>query len=148
MTYPLALIALVVALANGASKQSSTIMLIDIAADRHRVPRRLLRAVAWVESRYDANAVSDHGAIGLFQLKPATAVALGVDPLEPSAAADGAARLLAGYYRRWSSWPHALAAYAWGPGNVTREPSPSSWPAPVRHYIERVLERAGLPNAS
>ena len=53
-------------------------------ADRHRVPTALVRAMVAAESGGNARAQSSAGAIGLMQLMPATAAALGVDPWQPS----------------------------------------------------------------
>lgn len=60
---------------------------LNAAADEFGLDRTLVRAVVWTESRFDARAVSDKGAIGLMQIMPDTlgecADALGLD------AADG-----------------------------------------------------------
>ena len=84
------------------------------------LPAGLLSAVAKVESNFNPNAVSSAGARGLMQLMPATARSLGVDPLNPAQAINGAARYLASHLRTFGSLPLALAAYNAGPGAVTR----------------------------
>lgn len=90
------------------------------AARRHGVPAALLAAVAKVESGFNRAAVSGAGARGLMQLMPGTARGLGVDPMDPAQAVDGAARLLATHLRTYGSVPLALAAYNAGPGAVNR----------------------------
>jgi soluble lytic murein transglycosylase-like protein len=45
------------------------------------------------------------------QFMPATAAGLGVNPLDPASAVDGAARMLTGLYRQFGRWDYALAAY-------------------------------------
>ena len=90
------------------------------AAQKYGVPAALLTAVAAVESGYDPAAVSPAGARGLMQLMPATAAGLGVDPMVPAQAVDGAARLLAQSLGEFGSVPLALAAYNAGPGAVRR----------------------------
>jgi peptidoglycan DL-endopeptidase CwlO len=91
----------------------------ESAAQQYGVPPSLLAAVAKQESGFDPNAVSSAGAQGLMQLMPGTAAGLGVDPLDPSQAVDGAARLLSGYLSQYGgSVPLALAAYNAGPGAV------------------------------
>jgi hypothetical protein len=50
---------------------------ISIYANRYRIDPDLLHAIAYVESRYNANAVSPKGAVGLMQLMPATARSMG-----------------------------------------------------------------------
>lgn len=48
------------------------------AAAHHGVDPNLVASMAFRESRFDANAVSRYGAIGVMQLKPRTAAGLGV----------------------------------------------------------------------
>jgi hypothetical protein len=90
------------------------------AGAKHGVSPTLLAAVAKVESGYDRNAVSPAGARGLMQIMPATARELGVNPMNPAQAVDGAARLLAGHLKTFDSLPLALAAYNAGAGAVRR----------------------------
>lgn len=121
---------------------------IQIAAEGQGVPPLLLRSVAYHESRYKTDAISNVGAQGLFQLMPRTAAQLGVDPWNPAQAADGAARLLSGWRRKYrGSWAHALAAYVWGPAKVDRAGGFGStqWPQEVRTFVQRVLEGARMP---
>jgi cell wall-associated NlpC family hydrolase len=94
--------------------------LFEEAGRRHGVPAALLAAVAKVESGFNRAAVSGAGARGLMQLMPGTARGLGVDPMDPAQAVDGAARLLATHLRTYGSVPLALAAYNAGPGAVNR----------------------------
>ena len=114
--------------------------MLDAAADRYGLPRPLVRAVAWVESRGDLFARSPKGAIGLMQLMPATAAQLGVDPHDPQQNADGGARYLHQLIVRYhGDVARGLAAYVWGLGNVDKH---STWPAPVLDYVSRVNARA------
>ena len=65
------------------------------AAQQYDLPPGLLPAVAQVESSGNPSAVSDQGAVGLMQLEPSTAKALGVgNPRDPRQAIFGAAKLL------------------------------------------------------
>lgn len=121
--------------------------ILDAAAERHDVPRSLLRAVAWVESRWNPNAGSSVGAVGLLQLMPGTAQSLGVtDRTNPTQNADGGARFLASLKKRAGNWPVALAAYNWGPGNVfgTADKPPhmfsSQWPTNTQQYVREILD--------
>ncbi len=116
---------------------------LEAASQATGVPRRLLEAVAWVESRYSNDALSTRGARGLMQLMPEAAK--GIDPHNPVQAAQRGGVLLRKWYQRFhSSWGHALAAYNWGPGNVTRKPDPTQWPESVRNYVQRVANGAGM----
>ncbi len=91
------------------------------AASRHSgVPANVLAAVASVESGDDPNAVSASGAEGIMQLMPSTSASLGVDPMDPTQAVEGAARLLASGLKEFGSLDLALAAYNAGSGAVRR----------------------------
>lgn len=121
---------------------------IEAASQQHGIPYEILLAVAHTESRYRLDAVSRRGAQGLFQLMPATAQGLQVDPWNPAQAADGAARLLKGWLAKYrGSWAHALAAYVWGPARVDRAGGYGStdWPQSVVDYVRTVLTKGGLP---
>lgn len=111
----------------------------EAAGARHGVPPKLLAAVGWVESRYQVDAVSEAGAIGLMQIMPMTAQELGVDPTDPVAAIDGAARLLADHHERFGSWDLALAAYHSGAGAVSR--AGNTPPPRAAEYVRRIHER-------
>jgi soluble lytic murein transglycosylase-like protein len=90
------------------------------AGSKYGVSPKLLAAVAKVESNYNPRAVSSAGAQGLMQLMPSTAAGLGVNPLDPTQAVDGAARMLSGLLKQFNSTPLAIAAYNAGAGAVHR----------------------------
>ncbi|MBW7921487.1 MAG: lytic transglycosylase domain-containing protein [Rubellimicrobium sp.] len=90
------------------------------AALRHGVPEDLFLRLVQQESRWNTGAVSPKGAVGLAQLMPATAAALGVDINDPGANLDGGARYLRRQFDRFGSWPLALAAYNAGPEVVVQ----------------------------
>ncbi|MEJ8560724.1 lytic transglycosylase domain-containing protein [Yoonia sp. GPGPB17] len=96
------------------------IRLAQAAAAKHGVPVGLFLRLVEQESGWNASARSVKGALGLAQLMPETARALGVDPLDPSENLEGGARYLRAQYEAFGSWPLALAAYNAGPGAVTR----------------------------
>lgn len=93
---------------------------IEAQALRHGLPPSLLQAVAWRESRGRPAAVSRKGALGVMQLMPATAAAMGVDPRDPDDNLRGGAIYLRRQLDRFGSVPLALAAYNAGPAAVTR----------------------------
>lgn len=90
------------------------------AARRHNVPEELFARLVQQESGWNPNARSHKGALGLAQLMPSTARALGVDPKDPYENLDGGARYLARQFREFGSWRLALAAYNAGPQAVKK----------------------------
>jgi soluble lytic murein transglycosylase-like protein len=108
------------------------------AEKRYSLPQGLLSAVAHTESGYRPDAVSSAGAVGLMQLMPATAQALGVDPTNPAQAIDGAARLLQGELAKYGSIPLALAAYNAGGPAVDRYGGIPPFPE-TRGYVQKVM---------
>lgn len=90
------------------------------AAQRNGVPEELFLRLVHQESRFNKNAKSHKGALGLAQLMPATAKVLGVDPNDPYQNLDGGARYLAQQFRAFGSWRLALAAYNAGPEAVRK----------------------------
>jgi cell wall-associated NlpC family hydrolase len=108
------------------------------AAARHGVPSALLAAVAKAESHFNPNAVSPAGARGLMQIMPGTARELGVNPMDPAQAVEGAAKLLAKHLRAYDgSIPLALAAYNAGPGAVRKYGGVPPY-AETQNYVSRV----------
>lgn len=90
-------------------------------AARYSLSPALLEALVWQESRWNNSAVSPKGAMGLTQLMPATAQALGVDPRDPVANLEGGARYLRLMLDRFGGdVVKALAAYNAGPERVAR----------------------------
>jgi hypothetical protein len=112
--------------------------LFNAAGVRHGVDPRLLAAVAQVESGFNPNAVSRAGAQGLMQFMPGTAAGLGIDPLDPAQAIDGAARYLRTQLDAFGSVELALAAYNAGPGAVSRHGGIPPY-AETQAYVSKVL---------
>lgn len=90
------------------------------AARRHGIPEDLFLRLVQQESGFNPRARSHKGALGLAQLMPATARYLRVDPHDPQQNLEGGARYLAEQYRKFGTWPLALAAYNAGPGAVEK----------------------------
>jgi peptidoglycan DL-endopeptidase CwlO len=112
--------------------------LFNAAGARHGIDPRLLAAVAQVESGFNPNAVSRAGAQGLMQFMPGTATGLGIDPLDPAQAVDGAARYLRSQLETFGSVELALAAYNAGPGAVSRHGGIPPF-AETQAYVPKVL---------
>jgi soluble lytic murein transglycosylase-like protein len=90
------------------------------AARLHGVPEDLFLRLVQQESGWNPSARSHKGAMGLAQLMPGTARALGVDANDPHQNLEGGARYLAAQYREFGSWRLALAAYNAGPNAVKK----------------------------
>jgi len=90
-----------------------------------RVPPELVW-LAEVESGFDARARSPAGAVGMFQLMPATAKHFGLSrwPLDqrkqPEPAAHAAAKYLRQLHEKFGDWRLAVAAYNSGAGTVEK----------------------------
>ena len=111
-----------------------------LAARETGVDEAWLRAIAHVESGFDAAARSPKGAQGVMQLMPATATELGVtDPYAADQSIRAGARQLralqARYHRDWSL---VAAAYNAGIGTVTRYGGVPPY-AETQDYVARVL---------
>ncbi len=115
---------------------------IAAAAKRHNVDPRLVHAVITVESRYQPNARSSKGAMGMMQLMPATARDLRVrDPYDAVANIEGGVRYLRQLLDRFEL-RLALAAYNAGAATVERFGGIPPYPE-TRNYVARVLQLAG-----
>lgn len=109
--------------------------------EEHGLPPGLLALLAMAESSGDPRAVSPKGAQGMFQLMPQTSKMLGVDPLDPEAAAGGAGQYLRQLADRFGGdWTKALAAWNWGPTNVARH-GIKRLPDETRKLLSRTIER-------
>lgn len=108
------------------------------ATSRYRLPPGLLQAVAQKESGMRTDAVSPAGARGLMQLMPGTARELGVDPMVPAQAVDGAARYLRAQLDAFGRVDLALAAYNAGPGAVRRHGGIPPY-AETQNYVAAVM---------
>ena len=78
-------------------------------------PDLFVRQIA-AESDFDPHARSRAGAVGIAQIMPA--MHPGVDPTDPYASLDYAARLMRGYINHYGDWRRALIAYNAGPGRL------------------------------
>jgi soluble lytic murein transglycosylase-like protein len=124
----------------------SPAQLADAAADKYGLPRRLVRSLISAESDFEPRAVSPKGAIGLMQLMPATAEALGADPHDPAQNVDAGTRYLRDLLQKYDGglW-HALAAYNAGPGAVDKYQGVPPYRETIDYVgrIDRDLKKAG-----
>lgn len=94
--------------------------LFNQAGARWGIPPTVLAGMAYVESRFQNDVVSEAGAVGMMQFLPSTAASMGVNPYDPTSAIDGAARYLRNALDRFGSLDMAIGAYNIGPGAMAR----------------------------
>ena len=113
--------------------------LVREAAVRAGLPPAFVESVAKTESAFNPAAVSPKGAIGVMQLMPSTAKALGADPNDPAQNIDAGARLLRELLLKYNGdVVKALAAYNAGSGAVDRYQGVPPYPE-TQHYVNSVV---------
>jgi soluble lytic murein transglycosylase-like protein len=105
-------------------------------ANAQGVPSSIALGVAQQESGFNPNAVGSAGELGTFQLMPQYFP--GAE--DPDSNISMGVGYLAQLYKEFGDWGTALAAYNWGPGNVS---SGKPWPNVVWNYVQSVLGIAG-----
>jgi soluble lytic murein transglycosylase-like protein len=126
--------------------------LFQAATEANGLPPLLLPAVAYRESRFLPNIIngttrSSKGAVGVMQILPSAHPQLGeAGALDPTRAIPYAAQYLAQLYKQFGTWPLAIAAYNWGPGNLKRDTADGvlELPSETRDYVAEVTKNAGL----
>lgn len=117
------------------------------AENYHKMPENLLARLIYQESRYrediiTGQTVSSAGAMGIAQIVPKWHP--DVDPLNPEQSIHYAAKYLSQLQRQFGNWPTALAAYNWGPGNVSKAQKKhgSRWldkaPRETQNYVDQI----------
>jgi soluble lytic murein transglycosylase-like protein len=107
------------------------------------IPTDLLARIAYQECSWRTEVISGQvlspaGAKGMFQLMPQFFPGAGVSWMQD---AETAGRYLAQLHRQFNDWQLAVAAYNWGPGNLSRyEQNPSvGLPQETKNYIAGVF---------
>ncbi|MCM1082278.1 MAG: lytic transglycosylase domain-containing protein [Clostridium sp.] len=127
-----------------AENGSTTYNLKDIfaeAAEKYNIPQELLEAIGYHESRFQTGVTSSAGAMGIMQLMPGTAQAMGVtDAYDPYDNIMGAAKLL-GYLSDLydGDLKLTLAAYSAGTGNVAKYGGVPPF-SETQNYIKDIFE--------
>jgi soluble lytic murein transglycosylase-like protein len=116
--------------------------LFNEAGARWGIPPTVLAGMAYVESRFQNDVVSQAGAVGMMQFLPSTAASMGVNPHDPNSAIDGAARHLRTALDRFGSLDMAIGAYNIGPGAMARAGSVNPGTQADR-YVTAVRAAAG-----
>ena len=113
---------------------------------RGAVPPGTVHAMMAQESAGNPFARSSKGAMGLMQLMPGTAAALGVaNPYDAASNVAGGRKYINELMKKYRSLPEALAAYNWGPGHLDKflAGKLTSMPAETSNYVAGVLGRMG-----
>jgi Transglycosylase SLT domain len=114
------------------------------AAARFNVDPGLVRAVAWQESRFNSEARSPKGAVGIMQLMPATAAQLGVNPHDPRENIHGGVAYLSTLLTQFNGDIRlALAAYNAGPAAVRQYGGIPPY-RETQAYVKSIAERIAL----
>jgi soluble lytic murein transglycosylase-like protein len=133
--------------AERANREKIEEMIREVSA-RYRVDPALVRAVMQTESNWKSSAVSRKGALGLMQLEPGTAQALGVNnAFDPKQNLDGGVRYLHTLLERYNGdLDRALAAYNAGPGAVDRAGGIPQY-RETREYVQKVTDSYFRPGS-
>lgn len=98
----------------------------------------LALSIAQQESKFNKNARSSQGAVGVFQLVPSTARTLGIDPYCLNGNITGGVKYLKLMQDSFGSIELAIAAYNAGPGAVKRHRGIPPY-SQTRSYVRKIM---------
>jgi Transglycosylase SLT domain len=114
------------------------------SAEHNDLPVTFFANLIWQESRFQHDAVSSAGALGIAQFMPEVAMEVGLgNPFDPHEAIPASAKLLHGLHEQFGNLGFAAAAYNAGPHRV------AEWlehgrtlPRETQVYVMRVTGRS------
>ena len=116
--------------------------IIEAAAVKHEIDPKLVHAVIYAESAYDAKAISSAGAVGLMQLMPATARQYGAedrkDPKQNVFAGTRYLKYLLGLFN--NDLALSVAAYNAGENAVKKYHNQIPPYSETQKYVKKVLK--------
>ena len=119
---------------------NETTRFIREAAAKYGLDSRLVAAVAEAESSGNQSEVSDAGAVGVMQLMPDTAAALGVNPYDEKQNIEGGTHYLKQMLDTFGGdMKKAIAAYNAGPQAVKDYDGVPPY-AETQNYVNKVLD--------
>ena len=93
--------------------------LADRVASRNGIPTDIFRNLISRESSWNPSATGKAGEIGLVQIKPSSAMEVGIaDIYSPPSNLEAGARYLTAQFQRFGNWRDALSAYNAGASNI------------------------------
>ena len=122
------------------SSKSQILNVVSQISKKYNVDEKLVQAVIKQESGFNPKAKSKSGAIGLMQLKPATARNLGVkDPYNTVQNVEGGVKYLKSMLNKYNgNVILALAAYNAGPGAVDKYSGVPPYKE-TQNYVKNIL---------
>ena len=122
------------------AEKSQILDMINKVSRENGIDEKLIQAVIKQESGFNPNAKSKAGAMGLMQLMPATAKAMGVkDPYNPTQNVEGGVKYLKSLLNKYNgNIILSLAAYNAGSGAVDKYDGVPPYKE-TQNYVKSIL---------
>ncbi len=125
-------------------KKNEYVIKANQAEQKYGLPENMLVGLIQTESRFNPNAVSPAGAIGIAQFMPGTARDFGIDPRNVDQSIDAAGKYLSQNYKKLGNWDDTLRSYNMGLGNVNKwKQGRMRLPKETAEYVGKVYANMG-----